>query len=168
MSKKLITAFIVFEVFVVSPAHEAAGQSIEVPDVDWLNVVPYLRANLMVTYKDGQSHLGTFSTPNRETFDQAYDPTLDELAKVLLAESLSDRRVMSAVDEVSAHLRASGIEQSHLTPAELGSLYWQRLMEAGDFLYQVRRLFERARAKGRMNCYICAQGFEAKVLQVYP
>jgi hypothetical protein len=162
-----VRAFVLAVLLVTVGGATLAGgpPRIEVPQVDWYQLVPYLKVNISVTYRDGHTEFGGFSSSNRALFPDGYDQALDELAKVVVFESLRDRHVIDAVSEATEALEGAAHPEG-LSPLQNNARYWERLVSGGEYLYRMKRVFERAKAAGTMQCYECSHGFKFEALRV--
>ena len=87
---------------------------------------------------------------------------------MLIVASLADQDVRRVVDETVKAIEGTVPASATRARAEGNLLYWQRLEAGGEYLYRLRRIFERARSKGTIECDICDNGFQPKALRVVP
>src|SRR5262245_17545184 len=96
-----------------------ASSRVEVPDVDWFALLPYLEANVNVT-QDDERHatFGTFGRLNRDLMGPDYAPALDELAKVLIVTALEDQDVRRVVGDTVKAIEQATPPSATRTKAE--------------------------------------------------
>ena len=152
----------------ILPAGASQKVFVNVPPVEWDALVPYFRSNLLFETRAREVRVCSYQTRPPEV--QPYRSDLDELAKVLLSESI-DRRtgVFKAVREVGR-----GIDQGNtaeVTGCERASVAcdsqcWEQLLAHPHFIPELKAVFLKATAKGRIRCRLCENGFAPEALDV--
>ena len=154
----------------ILPAGASQKVFVTVPPVEWDALVPYIRSNLLFGPGADRTEVRVCSHPTMPPEIQRYRSDLDELAKVLIWESIVRRKnVIEAVREVGR-----GIDQGN-TAEVMGcecasvacdSQCWEQLLAHPHFIPELKAVFLKATAKGRIRCRLCENGFAPEALDV--
>ena len=131
---------------------------VAVPDVEWVEILPYLRAHIVAYLHEDQFDVYVCADRVDRSVVQPYDEPLSDFVKVLLHESIqSDRAVRKALEVTTDGFRARLPE---LTPDErkrYRDVYWGTLRRSSSFFDGLRSGFEQAVRQGRVRCRGCEQ-----------
>ena len=63
-------------------------------------------------------------------------------------------------------IRTKGVDPTTLSREDLTAMFWHELMKREQFMERMEQLFLEARSAGRLECFICENGFEPKYLEL--
>lgn len=141
-----------------APARAAHKRYIVVPEVEWVEILPYLRAHIVTYLHEDQFDVYICAEKIDRSVVQPYDEPLGDFVKVFLHETIQqDRGVRQAIETTAEAFRT---RLSGLTPDErqrFRDVYWTTLRTAPGFFDGLRSSFEQTLRKGRLRCRGCEQ-----------
>ena len=162
--KRLASTLLAF-LFVATPMF-ANKQFVVVPETTWADLSPYVEANIRVEFADGALMIGATAHPYERLLFEPYDSTLGEFATVLISEAIRYPRIRKRLEETTAALKSAGVDPTTTTKKQLEALFWDELTTNTDFMVRLERLFRKAQAKGRLECFMCGEGFEPQYVEL--
>ena len=144
----------------------ANKQFVVVPDTTWADLIPYVEANIRVKFADGELMIGASSQPYERLLFEPYDSTLGEFATVLIVEAIRYPRFRKLLKETTAALKSAEIDPTTTTKEQLEALFWDDLTTNTDSMVRLEKLFRKAQAKGRLECFMCGEGFEPQYVEL--
>ena len=137
-------------------APTAARTYLVVPNMDWDEFEPYVRANIVAVLDDKTFKISIYSGQTDRSAVDSYDEAVGDFTKALLYQlAVDDRHFSHAIDKLGANFRKRIPSLSPSERENFRELFWQSLSSAPDILPRVRRAYISAQKHGRLRCWAC-------------
>jgi hypothetical protein len=142
--------------FGLSSSVVIAKSYVAVPEVDWEDLVPYVRANIVPELND--TCFDVFVCPDHTNRSVAtpFDEALSDFTRVLITQSMrTDSKVSDAVASATEEFRRRVPKLEEGDRASYRELFWQSLSESTSLLQRLKSAFLAAQGAGRLRCWLC-------------
>ena len=129
---------------------------VAVPEVEWTDVVPYVRANIVPELSGDRFEVYVCPAHTDRSIAEPFDEELSDFARILITESLKhDGRFEKAIERATDRFRERVPSLTTDQRREFKALYWQSLTSSTDVLSRLGSRFEKAKAEHRLRCWLC-------------
>jgi hypothetical protein len=127
-----------------------------VPNVEWDEFEPYVRANIVAFLNDKKFQVVIYSGQTDRSVVGSYDESVGDFTKVLLYQmAIDDNRFHRGIGKLATEFRQRIPSLASGERANFRELFWQLLKSAPDVLPRVRRALTSAHKHGRLRCWVC-------------